>query len=432
MVARRRGVVAELLTTLLAILALLGASLVAAGCHSHAPTPVTTTGAGMASISTSAQPGTSPSATNSFFYPTLTAYGKDLFLSWTTGGSDNLHCLDKDAHERWSVSLGGYYPLEFSTSPDVSRAVVLATNSPAEPTVDLLFLVDEVSRAPEVTMLRDLQRGAYMAPEVRLSRDGSKVAMLLSPEDPSSGASAVAANVEIMDGTGNTLWQHALPEGRWVRSWAVDSQLRTVAVLLDSPVIDGTRKQAEQVRIFRDSPLLQTLDLAFAGSIDLSPDGQSLAVITSEMLASGPGKVELYTVGGDARPRWSASLPAWATSATFINDGTVLMVEGGIVFSGPRQTHLLFLSSSDGRMIWSPPSRSVVIGTFATSAYASKLAFWGVSDLGKAGVTMIDFGAPTPATKDLGADNGMLILSNDCTTALAIDDKGQIVPLHLP
>ncbi len=496
MVGGRRAVTAHLPTALILASTLLVIALAAVGCDSPgAPAggATTSTGAGSTTVAgstgtadtstadTSTTDGVSSSAATTRYtrptatmgsypkpFPVLTPYLKNLFLSWKQG-SDALACYNGDPRELWTFRLDGYAPSDSSTSPDTSRALILATKI-GDDTACRLLLVDPISNIRTVTVLREFRRGQDTAGEIRLSRDGRKAALMLAPAGPSTGdesaanssaadASAVVQSVagqqgetswdrlEIMDNTGSTLHSFLSPEGRSIYSWAVDDDMGTVALSFFSPRGDDGTEPAGQVRIFRDSTLIETLALSAPGWVDLSPDGQSLVIATRGTSAEAPGIVALYsldtpgTAPGDAHQRWSVTVSPRATFVGFVNDGRLLLVEDGSFFSsglaGDKEAArgpLLFLSPADGSEVWSAPDKYPNTGVFATLRYGSLFAFqYLMPSSSWPGIVGLDVGGPTPIVDtEMGDNYSMLTFAYDGTAAVLVSDVLQVEGGPLP
>lgn len=101
-------------------------------------------------------------------------------------------------------------------------------------------------------------------------------------------------------------------------------------------MIDVPPHPPGSVHIFRDSALLQTIDLPYTALIDLSPDGSSLLVSMLEgATASQHGVLQLCRVGR-AEPVWSIKGVEFLRPARFLAGGDYILLEGSLVSTAPH------------------------------------------------------------------------------------------------
>jgi hypothetical protein len=408
--------------------------------------PSSTTATGVESASNTSLASSQPSVPTSYPRPyyhrlsTVKGYGPDWpflapyqasgFLAW-----------DQRSYEvrslgGWSVSLDGCLVRDSSTSPDTSRALILAS-PPGVSSLCRVLLIDTVpGGGAKAILLREIDTLADSAVEIRLARDGGQAALMLDPGDISTGQPG--GRVEILDDTGATTRSFLTPEKTALYSWAVDDNLKTVALSTFRPFLPDWDHLPEQVRVFRESELVRTIDLLSPGWVDLSPDGESLVVLTQGLTPADSCTVAAYATDGDGSPTWSVQVPGGVTYVGYVGDGKLLLVEKGEFDSSGREVDpkmgsqpLLFLRPSDGCTVWSASTRWPHTGMMATSRFGHLFGFLGASD-GR--YIILDVSGPTPSVHDGGGNYSMLTYSYDGTAGHVVGDTVQIegAPLWPP
>lgn len=463
----------------LAVLVLLAVALAAAGCHAGTVARTTlasstglrgtvTTAAGSAtdgaagSVTTgtvsagSSGPSTSsslaPPGTPSILFPQadmqtpilLFPYGKDLFLA-TIPNDDTIYCLDAEARVRWSTRVERQQRFDLSTAYKVPRALLLTAGEPGDSAVDpvpyRLLMLEEVAGAPRATLLREFEEHPSKGLKgIRVSEDGTRAVLIWSPRrSPTPREGEIDhGSIEVMDGSGHSVWQRELPANQSVYTWAADDRLATVAVSYAPSSVEATERTPGRVEIFHESSLVQTIDLPGIGLIDLSPDGTSLLVsMLQGYIPGSTGRLDLCRVGR-TEPVWSLSVPQFIRPAEFVADGKLIRLEEDLVpragdadvgqanaWPGGAYSSFRILASADGTELWRPPEAVVQVSGPWGEPHSRELTYWVQSAVSHQ--VLLDLSNGEPVATNLTGGAGMPYFSHDGSAAIQVYERTGVI-----